>query len=176
MIKLNANTTKYGSVQVYDKDLEVFAYKQLKDYQKGYFEEPKALNIEDFVEFYLEKKVIIIKYQRKTLPKEYWGARQLLMVSWQSFAKTINPAILYLIGVIYVSMKKHVNVNLGLGLLSPTKHGILNLIPTLIKSYLMGRRQSKILHQLLIRQQCLQNQKTNGIGLNITQIDMLFIY
>ena len=74
MIKLNANTTKYGSVQVYDKDLEVFAYKQLKDYQKGYFEEPKALNIEDFVEFYLEKKVYYYQISTEDSSKRVLGS------------------------------------------------------------------------------------------------------
>lgn len=58
MVKLkNARITKYGSVQVSNDDLERFAYAQLKEYDKNYFKEPHALNIDDFVEFYLKKKV-----------------------------------------------------------------------------------------------------------------------
>ena len=66
MIKLkNANLTKYGSVQVHDVDLEVFAYNQLKEYQKNYFTIPKSLDIDDFVEYYLNKTVLY--YQLSTI-------------------------------------------------------------------------------------------------------------
>lgn len=54
---INANFTRYGSIQISDADLETFAYNQLKDYQKDYFKEPHALDIDDFVEFYLKKSV-----------------------------------------------------------------------------------------------------------------------
>jgi Zn-dependent peptidase ImmA (M78 family) len=58
MIELqNAKRTCYGSVQVSDKDLEDFAYKQLNDYQKDYFKKPHALNVDDFIEFYLGIKI-----------------------------------------------------------------------------------------------------------------------
>ncbi len=58
MVKLeNANFTKYGSVQIKDIDLENFAYRQLREYKKNYFKNPQPLDIDDFVEFYLKKKV-----------------------------------------------------------------------------------------------------------------------
>jgi Zn-dependent peptidase ImmA (M78 family) len=58
MVKLkNANITKYGSVQIKDSDLEKFASRQLRNYKKDYFKEPRALDVDDFVEFYLQKNV-----------------------------------------------------------------------------------------------------------------------
>ena len=58
MVKLiNANHTRFGSVQIADKDLENFAYNQLRDFQKNYFKSPHPLDIDYFVELYLEKNV-----------------------------------------------------------------------------------------------------------------------
>ena len=75
MVKLkNANITKYGSVQVHDDDIELFAYDQLKDYKKGYFKEPKALDIDDFVEYYLGRKVLYYQLSTKDSPKRILGS------------------------------------------------------------------------------------------------------
>lgn len=64
MVELkNARYTKYGSVQVSNNDLEYFAYAQLKEFDKTHFKKPHALNIDEFVEFYLKKKFFIINFR-----------------------------------------------------------------------------------------------------------------
>lgn len=74
MIKLlNANYTKYGSVQVKDIDLEIFAYKQLRDYKKNYFKDQHPLDIDDFVEFYLKKDVKYYQLSTKDSDKRPLG-------------------------------------------------------------------------------------------------------
>lgn len=75
MVKLkNAKITIYGSVQIHDVDLENFAYDQLKEYDHDYFKEPKALDIDDFVEFYLLKKVLYYQLSTKDSPKRILGS------------------------------------------------------------------------------------------------------
>lgn len=62
MLKLgNAAYTKEGVLVVTDDELEAFAYAQLKDYDKDYFKTPHALDVDDFVENYLRRKVIYFK-------------------------------------------------------------------------------------------------------------------
>lgn len=46
-----------GVLVIKDEEIELLAYRQLRDYQKGYFKEPHALNVDDFVENYLKVKV-----------------------------------------------------------------------------------------------------------------------
>lgn len=58
MIKLaNPKFDSNGVLVITDDELELLAYRQLRDYQKGYFKEPHALDIDDFVENYLRIKV-----------------------------------------------------------------------------------------------------------------------
>ena len=58
MIKLaDPQYDSYGVLVIKDDDIESFAYRQLSDYQKGYFDEPHPLDIDEFVENYLGIKV-----------------------------------------------------------------------------------------------------------------------
>ena len=62
MLKLgNATYTKNGILVIKDDELESFAYAQLRDYDKNYFKEPHALDVDDFVENYLGRKMIFYK-------------------------------------------------------------------------------------------------------------------
>lgn len=61
---------EYGVLQVTDKMLEDFAYRQLKKYKDDYFREPHALDVEDFVENYLR---INIEYQKLSPNKSLLG-------------------------------------------------------------------------------------------------------
>lgn len=71
MLKLsNAKYTKDGVLVIYDEDLETFAYAQLKDYDKNYFKLPHALDVDDFVENYLNRKVL---YYKLSLDKSVLG-------------------------------------------------------------------------------------------------------
>lgn len=71
MLKLgNATYTKDGVLVIYDEELEAFAYAQLKDYDKNYFKTPHALDVDDFVENYLHRKVI---YYKLSLDKSVLG-------------------------------------------------------------------------------------------------------
>ena len=71
MLKLgNATYTKDGVLVIYDEELETFAYAQLKDYDKNYFKTPRALDVDDFVENYLHRKVI---YYKLSLDKSVLG-------------------------------------------------------------------------------------------------------
>ena len=66
---LNAKITKYGSIQIKNKDLELFAYAQLKEFDKNYFKEPHPLDIDSFVEFYLNKTVLYYQLSPKDSKK-----------------------------------------------------------------------------------------------------------
>ena len=58
MIKLmNPKYDSNGVLVIKDDEIELLAYRQLRDYQRGYFEEPHALDVEDFVENCLDIKV-----------------------------------------------------------------------------------------------------------------------
>jgi hypothetical protein len=46
----NCFRTKTGELVVHKKDIERFAYRQLREWKKDYFSEPKALNVDSFVE------------------------------------------------------------------------------------------------------------------------------
>ena len=71
MLKLgNATYTKDGVLVIYDEELEAFACAQLKDYDKNYFKTPHALDVDDFVENYLHRKVI---YYKLSLDKSVLG-------------------------------------------------------------------------------------------------------
>ena len=71
MLKLcNATYTKDGVLVISDKALEAFAYAQLKNYDKNYFKTPHALDVDDFVENYLHRKVI---YYKLSLDKSVLG-------------------------------------------------------------------------------------------------------
>ena len=62
MLKLsNATYTKDGVLVISDEQLEAFAYAQLKNYDKNYFKAPHALDVDDFVENYLHRKLIYYK-------------------------------------------------------------------------------------------------------------------
>lgn len=62
MLKLsNATYTKDGVLVISDEQLEAFAYAQLKDYDKNHFKNPHALDVDDFVENYLHRKLIYYK-------------------------------------------------------------------------------------------------------------------
>ena len=71
MLKLsNATYTKDGVLVISDEQLEAFAYAQLKDYDKNYFKNPHALDVDDFVENYLHRKLI---YYKLSLDKSILG-------------------------------------------------------------------------------------------------------
>ncbi|MCR5349318.1 MAG: hypothetical protein K6E59_06925 [Bacilli bacterium] len=58
MIKLaKPKFDSHGVLVIRDDEIESFAYRQLRDYQKDYFKEPHPLDIDDFVENYLGIKV-----------------------------------------------------------------------------------------------------------------------
>ena len=62
MLELSyATYTKEGVLVISDEQLEAFAYAQLKDYDKNYFKNPHALDVDDFVENYLSRKLIYYK-------------------------------------------------------------------------------------------------------------------
>lgn len=71
MLKLsNATYTKDGVLVISDEQLEAFAYAQLKDYDRNYFKNPHALDVDDFVENYLHRKLI---YYKLSLDKSILG-------------------------------------------------------------------------------------------------------
>lgn len=71
MLKLsNAKYTKDGVLVIRDEELETFAYAQLRDYDKDYFKTPHALDVDDFVENYLQRKII---YYKLSLDKSVLG-------------------------------------------------------------------------------------------------------
>ncbi len=71
MIKRNKfSFNNQGVLQVSDKDLENFAYSQLKDYQKNYFKNVHSLDVDDFVEHYLN---INIQFQRLSPNNSTYG-------------------------------------------------------------------------------------------------------
>ena len=57
----NATYTKDGVLVITDEELEAFAYAQLKDYDKYYFKTSHALDVDDFIENYLQRNVIFYK-------------------------------------------------------------------------------------------------------------------
>lgn len=58
MIKLaNPKYDSNGVLVIKDDEIELLAYSQLRDYQRGYFKEPHALDVDDFVENCLGIKV-----------------------------------------------------------------------------------------------------------------------
>lgn len=61
---------EYGVLQVKDKELERFAYAQLKDYKKGYFKTPHPLDVDDFIENYLK---INVQFQRLSANNSIYG-------------------------------------------------------------------------------------------------------
>lgn len=61
---------EYGVLQVSDKDIEIFAYSQLKDYKKDYFKTVQPLDIEDFIENYLKQT---IRYYKLSPNKSRFG-------------------------------------------------------------------------------------------------------
>lgn len=46
-----------GVIKVKNKDIEIFAYQQLSEYQKNYFDKPHKLDIDDFIEYYLNRNI-----------------------------------------------------------------------------------------------------------------------
>jgi hypothetical protein len=55
MIKLaNCKIGKHGNVIARNEDIESFAYRQLREYQHGYFDTPHKLDVDDFLESYLD--------------------------------------------------------------------------------------------------------------------------
>lgn len=65
-----AKYTKNGILVIKDDELEAFAYAQLKDYDKHYFKNPHALDVDDFVENYLQRNVL---YYKISLDKSVLG-------------------------------------------------------------------------------------------------------
>lgn len=59
-----------GVLQVKDEELEAFAYAQLRDYKKDYFKTIHPLDVEDFIENYLNIK---IEYQKLSPNKSRFG-------------------------------------------------------------------------------------------------------
>lgn len=59
-----------GVLQVTDKELEAFAYAQLKDYKRDYFRKPHPLDVEDFIENHLQ---IRVEYQKLSPNKSRYG-------------------------------------------------------------------------------------------------------
>ncbi|HBF68480.1 MAG TPA: hypothetical protein DDW20_04070 [Firmicutes bacterium] len=70
---LNAKLTKYGSIQIKNKELELFAYAQLKEFDRNHFKEPHPLDIDSFVEFYLNKTVLYYQLSPKDDEKRILG-------------------------------------------------------------------------------------------------------
>lgn len=66
----NAKYTNSGVLIIKDIDLEAFAYAQLKDYDKDYFKQPHPLDVDDFVEFYLQRNIL---YYNLSFEKECLG-------------------------------------------------------------------------------------------------------
>lgn len=59
-----------GVLQVRDEELEAFSISQLKDYKKDYFKTIHPLDVEDFIENYLGKKIL---YYRLSQDKSIFG-------------------------------------------------------------------------------------------------------
>lgn len=66
----DAKYTKDGVLVICDEKLEDFAYAQLRDYDKDYFKTPHALDVDDFVENYLHRKIV---YYKLSLDKSVLG-------------------------------------------------------------------------------------------------------
>ena len=75
MVRLaNVKYDSSGVLIISSDELEAFAYRQLSDYQKGYFKEPHPLDIDDFVENYLK---IRVDYHTLSLNNGIYGATAL---------------------------------------------------------------------------------------------------
>ena len=58
MIKLkNEKLDNGGVIVVSDKELETFSFKQLYDFDDNFFQSDEILDVDYFVEYYLEKRV-----------------------------------------------------------------------------------------------------------------------
>ncbi len=75
MVQLpNVKRDKNGVLILNDLDIEIFAYRQLKEFDSHYFDKPHPLDVERFVEFYLN---IDVRYYTLSSDRSILGATAL---------------------------------------------------------------------------------------------------
>ncbi len=106
MVQLpNVKRDKNGVLILNDFDIEIFAYRQLKEFDPHYFDQPHPLDVERFVEFYLN---INIRYYALSSDRSILGATALADGKLQVITEDGEIESRYLHrGDIYVDLKAY---------------------------------------------------------------------